>query len=70
MVKSGAYLQAQTDLRQSKMKPSSRSDVVGEKKDRKEERRKKANEGKIGGGTQVFLFAIFCSYLDLLLRVC
>merc|ERR1712071_262964 len=52
VVKSGAYLQAQADLRQSKMKTSSRSDVVQEKKDRKEERRKKANEGKIGGGTQ------------------
>lgn len=56
MVKSGAYLQAQADLRQSKMKPMSRSDTATEKKDRKEERRKKANEGKIGGGTQVCLF--------------
>jgi len=52
VVKSGAYLQAQADLRQSKMKPSSRSDVAADKKDRKDERRKKANEGKIGGGTQ------------------
>ena len=66
MVKSGAYLQAQADLRQSKMKPSSRSDVAADKKDRKDERRKKANEGKIGGGTQVYspwnLFHVFnCS---------
>ena len=64
VVKSGAYLQAQADLRQSKMKTSSRSDVVQEKKDRKEERRKKANEGKIGGGTQVIL--VFLSIFSLI----
>nr|CAG4648518.1 EOG090X0267 [Polyphemus pediculus] len=52
VVKSGAYLQAQADLRNAKMKSMSRTEVVGDKKDRKEERRKKANEGKLGGGTQ------------------
>lgn len=32
---------------------SFRPDQTSEKKDRKEERRKKANEGKVGGGVQV-----------------
>nr|CAG4641501.1 EOG090X0267 [Eurycercus lamellatus] len=51
VVASGAYLQAQADQRNSKMK-SSKLDPAVEKKDRKDERRKKANEGKVGGGVQ------------------
>ena len=32
---------------------STKPDQTGDKKDKKEERRKKASEGKVGGGTQV-----------------
>lgn len=49
---SGAYLQAQADQRNAKGK-STKPEQANEKKDRKEERRKKANEGKVGGGVQV-----------------
>lgn len=56
VVASGAYLQAQAEQRNAKMKAatSGKGDGggTGEKKDRKEERRKKANEGKVGGGVQ------------------
>nr|CAG4635980.1 EOG090X0267 [Eubosmina coregoni]SVE69664.1 EOG090X0267 [Eubosmina coregoni] len=51
VVASGAYLQAQADQRNAKMK-STKPDQTGDKKDKKEERRKKASEGKVGGGTQ------------------
>lgn len=51
VVASGAYLQAQADQRNAKMK-SGKPEQTGEKKDKKEERRKKASEGKVGGGTQ------------------
>lgn len=52
VVASGAYLQAQADQRNAKVK-SFKPDQSNEKKDRKEERRKKANVGGVGGGVQV-----------------
>jgi hypothetical protein len=52
VVASGDYLQSLADQRNAKGK-SFKPEQANEKKDRKEERRKKANEGKLGGGTQV-----------------
>nr|CAG4643763.1 EOG090X0267 [Lepidurus arcticus] len=49
LVDSGAYLQAQADSRNA---GKTRTDGNEGKKDKKEERRKKAAEGKTGGGTQ------------------
>ena len=57
VVASGAYLQAQADQRNAKGK-AFKPDQINEKKDKKEERRKKANEGKVGGGVQVRDFQI------------
>lgn len=55
VVQSGAYLQAQADARQLKNRAggSRQPTADADKKDRKEERRKKASEGKAGGGAQV-----------------
>ncbi len=39
---------------------SGKPEQTGEKKDKKEERRKKASEGKVGGGTQVYINQYFC----------
>lgn len=55
VVNSGAYLQAQADQRNAKMKAATSkggADQGDKPKDRKEERRKKASEGKAGGGVQ------------------
>ena len=51
---------------------SGKPEQTGEKKDKKEERRKKASEGKVGGGTQVnkpvFLFyaVLYCMHVSTL----
>ena len=58
VVLSGVYQQSQAKSRNLKQKSlySNRQDMpVSEKKDRKEERRKKASEGKVGRGVQVQL---------------
>lgn len=45
-------MQAQAERKSAK--PMAKSELQGnDKKDKKEERRKKANEGKVGGGVQV-----------------
>nr|CAG4647659.1 EOG090X00WU [Moina brachiata] len=51
VVESGAYMQAQAERKSAKT--MAKSELQGnDKKDKKEERRKKANEGKVGGGVQ------------------